>query len=726
MKRRLRFWFILTTAVLLAASGTAVGEVVSVDGGVEFRYEDPSAGSVSVAGDFNGWNTNANPMTLGDDGVWSTVLDLDPGTYEYKFVVNGTEWIADPGNPQVVGAYGNSELTVDEDGEVVIEGAGQAISNTRVNSRVMINGWYRATYETESDVPDDPRWRLNRPQHEVYVSVRPTVTSQVEGDATLRISTGSGDITEVMADFYSGHLAFEGGPFSITGFYNEERVQFDDPLELVGHRDLEGSIPEEHIAFGRGSQGLMLNMTALDADLEAVYANIYDYDLTNDDSVYDNTGTDLLTGRLTRSLGPLGLGATFVSWRDGIWMPWTGTNTNDQLEAFIDSTDSESDWFELANSENLIGLDASLPIMDEKLTLSAEGAYYSYDSRWDMGNYERVEGDGLANGTIDVEVGTADGWVGGGVLDAKPAPPIDLRLAYEMFQTDGMDAGEEYSSFGPPRWLDEYEFLSATFTPEMAERTYTEIGDDPLTAYVWGPFPELDLGRLEFDGGLTFGIFDLGLEFDWTDYDMVMADSSTIMVDSVAYSFDDWAGTTTRIAGRARANLIPERFWLEFEAQKMSYDEEFELESAPDVEVSLYNEHELYERLETIFRGEYAFADEWSVLTDLRYISYEVPTRVASADSAARYDRSTYEYDSESFFAPYVALIYNPRRNIEVRVSYGVNPTRYDDTPVEGRANGRQVWRRHYLREHSAYDLIDAEEALEDAKTIGVMAVITF
>jgi hypothetical protein len=717
-------------AALLLSAGTGVCEVTSTDDGIEFRYEDPSAGSVSLAGDFNGWNMNANPMTQAD-GVWTVVVDLDPGTYEYKFVVNGSDWIADPGNPKVVGAYGNSQLVIDGEGEVVEEGGAAAISNTRVNSRVMLNGWYRATYETQSDVPDDPRWRLNRPDHEVYLSVKPTVTSQVKGDATLRIATGEGDIKEISADFYSGNMEFKGGPFNVTGYYNEERIQFDDPLESIGHRDLEGSIPEEHIPFGRGTQGVILDLSFFDADLEAVYANQYEADITNDPSIYDNTDTDLLAGRLKRDFGPVGVGATFTSWRDGWWMDWTGTNYSPDLEAFIDSTGSTSTWFELANSENLMGVDLSIPV-GERFTVMAEGAYYSYDSRWDMGNEEQVEGEDYSNGPIDVEAGTMDGFAGVGIIEGKVAEPVDLRLEYQMFSTDGMDADEEYTSFGAPHFTQEYEFLSSMFTREMAERTYTEVRYDgsPLIASVWGPMPELGINKLEFDGEVTFGIFDLGLEFDWIDYDMTFADSMVTVVDSTSYSFGDWQGSSTRLAGRARANIIPERFWLEVEAQKMSYDEELDLtlggESVTDVELMLHNEMGIYERLETIIRARYEFTENWSVLADLRSISYDVPTRVASADTTDRVETSVYEYDSESFFDPYLAVIYSPRKNIEVRVSYGINPSTYIDTPVEGRANGREVWRRNYLWEHSAYDMIDAEKALEDAKTIGVMAVITF
>ena len=50
---------------------------------------------VSLCGDFNGWACNATPMERNEDGHWETTVDLAPGRYQYKFVVDG-EWIPDP------------------------------------------------------------------------------------------------------------------------------------------------------------------------------------------------------------------------------------------------------------------------------------------------------------------------------------------------------------------------------------------------------------------------------------------------------------------------------------------------------------------------------------------------------------------------------------------------------------------------------------------------------
>jgi enterochelin esterase family protein len=72
--------------------------------------------SVSVPGDFNGWNMNAWPMThLSQTNFWyrSENFELD-ARLDYKFVLNGNSWILDPENPNTCqGGFGpNSELSM--------------------------------------------------------------------------------------------------------------------------------------------------------------------------------------------------------------------------------------------------------------------------------------------------------------------------------------------------------------------------------------------------------------------------------------------------------------------------------------------------------------------------------------------------------------------------------------------------------------------------------------
>jgi len=82
---------------------------------VTFELDAPFAGQVSLAGEFNDWSPDADPMEKGEDGIWRATIELDPGRYEYKFVVDGT-WMEDPENPEMVpDPYGgsNSVITVE-------------------------------------------------------------------------------------------------------------------------------------------------------------------------------------------------------------------------------------------------------------------------------------------------------------------------------------------------------------------------------------------------------------------------------------------------------------------------------------------------------------------------------------------------------------------------------------------------------------------------------------
>ena len=62
----------------------------------QFVLHARDARTVSLVGDFNDWDPRATPLTRTGDGVWSAVVQLRPGTVRYAYLVNGTEWRADP------------------------------------------------------------------------------------------------------------------------------------------------------------------------------------------------------------------------------------------------------------------------------------------------------------------------------------------------------------------------------------------------------------------------------------------------------------------------------------------------------------------------------------------------------------------------------------------------------------------------------------------------------
>jgi 1,4-alpha-glucan branching enzyme len=62
---------------------------------VLFEHHDASARQVCIAGSFNEWRPDGLDMINLGGGKWAKELLLPPGTYEYRFVVDGN-WICDP------------------------------------------------------------------------------------------------------------------------------------------------------------------------------------------------------------------------------------------------------------------------------------------------------------------------------------------------------------------------------------------------------------------------------------------------------------------------------------------------------------------------------------------------------------------------------------------------------------------------------------------------------
>ena len=66
--------------------------------GISFELFEPAARTVTLAGDFNGWDAAALPLRKDAGGRWKRTVRLAPGKYQYKFVIDGTRWVEDPLN----------------------------------------------------------------------------------------------------------------------------------------------------------------------------------------------------------------------------------------------------------------------------------------------------------------------------------------------------------------------------------------------------------------------------------------------------------------------------------------------------------------------------------------------------------------------------------------------------------------------------------------------------
>ena len=85
-----------------------------------FRVWAPHAQNVSLAGDFNGWSVDAQPMLrLGETGIWETTLNAVPSWSRYKYFVVGKDgkgvWKADPFSLHQEKRPGTSSIVYDED-----------------------------------------------------------------------------------------------------------------------------------------------------------------------------------------------------------------------------------------------------------------------------------------------------------------------------------------------------------------------------------------------------------------------------------------------------------------------------------------------------------------------------------------------------------------------------------------------------------------------------------
>ena len=63
-----------------------------------FSLAAPDARQVFLAGEMTDWDTGKKAMERDPSGTWHVTLDLEPGQWIYKFVVDG-QWIHDPATP---------------------------------------------------------------------------------------------------------------------------------------------------------------------------------------------------------------------------------------------------------------------------------------------------------------------------------------------------------------------------------------------------------------------------------------------------------------------------------------------------------------------------------------------------------------------------------------------------------------------------------------------------
>lgn len=90
------FWYVPDTATEEIPGDLEYGAIDQGDGTVRFALYAPGKKFISLVGNFNAWDPDAHRMNKGPDGAWWITLELEPGTYQYQYEINGDFLIGDP------------------------------------------------------------------------------------------------------------------------------------------------------------------------------------------------------------------------------------------------------------------------------------------------------------------------------------------------------------------------------------------------------------------------------------------------------------------------------------------------------------------------------------------------------------------------------------------------------------------------------------------------------
>jgi len=229
---------------------------------VTFRYIDPSATKVNLAGTMNGWSQTATPMTKDSKGVWSVTLTLAAGTHQYKFVVNnGAAWVTDPSNSAAL-VDGNSVVSVENPIEVIspeVDGKNVTFRYySEVATKVYLAGsmtdWANGKKEmTETDDLFEITVELEKGAHEykfIYATAEsaenwttdPSNTMSANGNSVVYVpglldttaSVVRGEATEISAT--QKYLNLDGSKSDVAVTYTLADAALADVVTIDGNK----------------------------------------------------------------------------------------------------------------------------------------------------------------------------------------------------------------------------------------------------------------------------------------------------------------------------------------------------------------------------------------------------------------------------------------------------------------------------------------------------------
>jgi hypothetical protein len=665
---------LLALIVVLVAAAPVGASIEKVEGGIKFTYFDPDAAQVNLAGTFNGWSTTATPMVKDEAGYWTAVVSLGTGKHEYKFVVDGA-WITDQDNPNTKpDPYGgvNSVCEIDGTGNIVSHAAALAVSNTPLNARVFIGGRYLSRTSVEKDIEDDPRWRMHRPVQNVDFNFRVTISDIVQGYTRLRIDSAKDFLrpNDISAYLDEAHITVAPEAFSITGYDNEEILWSNDPLHYVGDVDLPGTIYDDHIKAGKGTAGAVFKSSRYGFDLEGFVANVYDYDINNDPNLFDNTGTDIYHGRVSRSFWGVTPGADFFMRRNIWWLDFTnvvGTtpaNTGvPRLDAYLDESNDPSTWFEFDDRTYFAGFDVVLGGFGERLVPQFEYLRGKMQQGFITSNRSGID---LGNGPIDVPILDRDEQIFHATVQSTL--PWNLSLIARHTRTEILHPNADESMLYP------------MFQPDDVAQKHIFFGvvADP-------PTPTLDYS----EATIQWSRKNLNALL-WLQRSKLVLSYPAAGIDRWTYSWSASPKITWQALPKLNLELEQQYGWFEGSSDLVRTGSS----------------------IETITRGGLDLTKRLSAIFDVRVIHY-------------RYDADSQPKETHTFVDPYGGFEYKPMHRVSLVLAYGVDPLNFD-IDYDGREVGRYDFRQQYLWDNPTASYTDAERALKDRRIVSLRAIFNF
>lgn len=271
--------------VLFPCAASALGAyrifpvAAGADGQVVFTLEMEEAGRVNVAGNFNDWSADRLSAKRDELGAWSCSISLQPGAYEYKFVINGKEWIP--------GENIRFEVVKSPDGWSIRGGEGvhqrvKKRSNLRINERVFIKGLYTFLLTESLSMPGGraaSRLYMNRHIVELY--------PEFYINDNVRLEAGLGLDSDKAPFFYMerGRLDLVAGGTVLTLYSHWRAFPFQDPLGSLDQVNYYYSFypvfsrpillynePDESRSLGQNSRGFLFQADLSGFDLQAGYS----------------------------------------------------------------------------------------------------------------------------------------------------------------------------------------------------------------------------------------------------------------------------------------------------------------------------------------------------------------------------------------------------------------------------------------------------------------------